>query len=88
MAAIKTFATTGLRLGELASLLTFDIDHAVRLRRALSVEMESITKYRVNRNALIPFYATDAIRRYRKLERPNVVVRHQRALGKRLDSLL
>lgn len=87
VAAIKTFAATGLRLGELASLLTFDIDHAVRLRRALSVEMESITKYRVNRNALIPFYATDAIRRYRKLERPNVVVRHQRALGKRLDSL-
>lgn len=86
IAAIKTFVTTGIRLRELASLLTLDIDAGLTLQHAVSVEMESITKYKINRNALIPFSTTDAIRRYRKIERPNVVYRHQRSLKRQLDT--
>jgi integrase len=85
VAAIKTLLSTGLRLQELASLLTLDIDHGVGMRRAICVEMESITKYGINRTAAVPFYAIDAIRRYRKTERPNVVYRHQRALKTHMD---
>ncbi|MFC6127513.1 hypothetical protein [Mycolicibacterium llatzerense] len=85
MAAVKTLVTTGLRLQELASLLTFDLDHAVSMERANSIEMESITKNQVNRNAVIPSYALDSIRRYRRTERPNVVLRNQRSLRRNLD---
>jgi site-specific recombinase XerD len=84
-AAIKTLISTGLRLQELASLLTLDIDYGQKLRRSICVEIESITKYEVNRNALIPNYAMGAIRKYRKIERPNVVYRHQRSLARQLD---
>lgn len=85
IAAIKTLTTTGLRLQELSSLMTLDVDYAIQLRQAVSVEMEAITKYRINRAAVIPFYAMSSIGRYRKLERPNVIRRHQRALHKYLD---
>lgn len=85
VAALKTLATTGLRLQELASLLTLDLDLGTGLEHATCVEMEAITKYGVNRNALIPFYATEAIRRYRKTERPNIIARHQRSLRGQLD---
>lgn len=85
VAALKTLISTGLRIQELAALLTLDVDHGLRLRHATCVEMESITKYQINRNAMLPAYATEAIRRYRKLERPNVVFRHQRTLRKRFD---
>ncbi|MDO3091984.1 tyrosine-type recombinase/integrase [Mycobacteroides abscessus subsp. abscessus] len=84
-AAIKTFTTTGLRLQELASLLTLDIDHGLALERSICVEMESITKFGINRNALIPLATVEGIHRYRKMERPNVVHRHQRSLKRQLD---
>lgn len=86
VAAIKTFVTTGLRLRELASLLTLDIDAGLPLQHALSVEMESITKYKINRNILIPLSTINAIRRYRKTERPNVVYRHQHSLRRQLGA--
>lgn len=84
-AAIKTFVATGIRLQELASLLTLDIDHGLTLKHSVCVEMESITKFGVNRNVLIPFSVLDEIRRYRRIERPNVVLRHQRSLRMRLE---
>ncbi len=86
IAMIRTLVTTGLRLRELASLLTLDIDAALTLQHAVSVEMESITKYKINRNALIPISTNNAIRRYRKTERPDVVYRHQRSLKRQLDT--
>ncbi|ULP45554.1 tyrosine-type recombinase/integrase [Mycobacterium lentiflavum] len=85
IAAFKTLVSTGLRIQELASLLTLDIDNGQLLKHAMVVEMESITKYEINRNAIIPNYALTAIRKYRKLERPNVVLRHQRSLAGQLD---
>lgn len=84
MAAIRVFSTTGLRLQELSSLLTVDIECAAVMRTAISVEMESITKGKINRNAVIPVQTMAAVHRYRKLERPNVVYRNQRSLRKKL----
>jgi site-specific recombinase XerD len=86
VAAFKTLVSTGLRIQELASLLTLDVDCGHVLTYATCIEMESITKFQVNRSALLPEYALAAISAYRKLERPNVVFRHQRSLAKHLDS--
>ncbi|KQH78458.1 integrase [Mycobacterium gordonae] len=86
VAAVKTLATSGLRLQEFRSLLTLEIDNGTLLAQGISIELEATAKYRINRNVILPTYAVQAIRRYRKVERPDVVNRAQRALHNRLDS--
>lgn len=86
VAAIKTLTTVGLRLQEMRCLLTLDIDHSIMLQHGVSVEMEAITKYAINRTVVIPDYALAAVRRYRKTERPQVVHQCQRMLNANLES--
>ncbi|ANI91357.1 tyrosine-type recombinase/integrase [Dietzia timorensis] len=87
VAVIKTLVSAGMRLQEVSTLLSCEVDTAVRRSQVWEFDIQAAAKNGKRRTIYLDIYALRAIEKYRKIERRHIVKSNQERFRDHLDEL-